>query len=83
MGEDVLRRLVEHYFPSAIQIMEWIHPCQYLDPVAELLIEPEDQQIIWIADMKNLFWEAELKAINQTCKSLLESDGLPAQTTPN
>ncbi len=78
-GAPWIWRLVEHYFPDAVQIVDWYHACQYLYPVADMLFEAQDQQNIWVAEMKEFLWEGEVQAIIQTCQSLLGSVGSPAQ----
>lgn len=78
-GAPWIWKLVEHYFPDAVQIVDWYHACQYLYPVAEMLFDTEDQQNIWVTEMKELLWEGEVKAVIRTCQSLLDSVGSPAQ----
>ena len=77
-GAPWIWRLVEQYFPDAVQIVDWYHACQYLYPVAETLFEAEDQQNTWVAEMKELLWEGEVQAVIQICQCVLDSVGSPA-----
>ena len=78
-GAAWIWKLVEHYFPDAVQIVDWYHACQYLYPVAEVLYKTEEQQRRWIEEMKALLWEGEGEAVIQAVQALLPAAGPPAQ----
>jgi hypothetical protein len=78
-GAAWIWKLVDQYFPEAVQIVDWYHACQYLYPVAEALLERQEQQLLWIADMKALLWEGEVEAVIQAAQEVLAVVGGPAQ----
>jgi hypothetical protein len=78
-GATWIWKLVEQYFPEAVQIVDWYHACQYLYPVAETLCSSEEQQQLWIAEMKALLWEGEVEAVIQVAQTALTTVGGPAQ----
>lgn len=82
-GATWIWNLVEHYFPEAIQIVDWYHACQYLYPVAEALFGTENPTAQdWIQEMKDLLWEGDVAAVISICQSLLNDTqaGKPAQS---
>lgn len=71
--------LVKHYFPYAVQIVDWYHACQYLHGVAEALPLVDGEQNHWITEMKALLWEGEVEDIIQECRTVLDQVGHPAE----
>jgi len=64
-------KLVERYFPDAIQIVDWYHACQRLYAVAETLVGyTEPERTTWIEQVKAFLWEGELSAVIQTLQNL-------------
>lgn len=78
-GAAWIWKLVDQYFPEAVQIVDWYHACQYLYPVVEALFEREDQQHAWITEMKALLWEGEVEAVVRAAQKVLAAIGPPAQ----
>lgn len=78
-GAAWIWKLVEQYFPKAVQIVDWYHACQYLYPVAEALFEAPEKQNEWVAEMKTFLWEDDVEEVIRTCESLQAKAGLPAQ----
>jgi hypothetical protein len=77
-GAAWIWKLVDQYFPEAVQIVDWYHACQYLYPVVEALFEREDQQHAWITEMKTLLWEGEVEAVVRATQEVLAAVGPPA-----
>ena len=78
-GASWIWNLIEHYFPDAVQIVDWYHACQYLYPVGEALFETEEDQHTWIAAMKEYLWEGQVDNIIKECQTQLRRGGEPAQ----
>lgn len=78
-GAAWIWKLIEQYFPQAVQIVDWYHACQYLFPVAEALFEATEQQSEWVAEMKAFLWEGEVEVVIQACQNLLAQAGPAAQ----
>lgn len=78
-GAAWIWKLVQHYFPDAIQIVDWYHASQYLAAVAEAYPGSKEQQATWLDDMKTCLWEGQIPAILQECTQLLQTVGAAAQ----
>lgn len=78
-GAAWIWKLVEQYFPQAVQIVDWYHACQYLYPVAEALFAAPDQQAEWLTEMKAFLWNNEVEVVIQACQDQLAKVGPPAQ----
>jgi hypothetical protein len=74
-GAAWIWKLVERYFPTAIQIVDWYHACQYLYPVADALFACPEQQTQWVADMQELLWAGEVAAVIHTVQRALAAAG--------
>ena len=74
-GAHWIWNLVEKYFPQAVQIVDWYHASQYLHAVAEAIPISEAEQDQWLANMKKILWDGEIKYIIQECRTLLEKVG--------
>ena len=77
-GAAWIWKLVEHYFPEAVQIVDWYHACQYLYPLAEALFDSQPQQQAWLAEMETLLWEGQVATIIQICQQLPKTVREPA-----
>jgi hypothetical protein len=78
-GAAWIWKLVQHYFPQAVQIVDWYHASQYLATVAKAYPGSKDQQAAWLAKMKTFLWEGQLTPILQACQDLLQTVGAAAQ----
>jgi len=77
-GAAWIWKLVEHYFPDAVQIVDWYHACQYLYPLAEALFNSEPQRQAWLVEMKELLWQGQVATILQRCQRLPKKVSEPA-----
>jgi Uncharacterised protein family (UPF0236) len=78
-GAAWIWKLIEQYFPQAVQIVDWYHACQYLYPVAEALFEAPELQTEWVDKMKAFLWEGEVEVVIQTCQNLQVKVGTAVQ----
>ena len=62
-------KIVEHYFPHAVQIVDWYHACQRLHAVAEILAEHE--RLSWLTQIKAALWEGEVQEVIHMLQDLL------------
>lgn len=64
-------KIIEHYFPDAVQIVDWYHACQRLYAVADNLVGfSQQKRSSWIEYAKTLLWEGEVSAIIQVLQNL-------------
>ena len=64
-------KIIEHYFPDAVQIVDWYHACQRLYVVADCLAGYSQQErLSWIEHVKTLLWEGEVSAVIQILQNL-------------
>ncbi|MBK9007230.1 MAG: ISKra4 family transposase [Anaerolineae bacterium] len=65
-------RLVEHYFPQAVQIVDWYHACQYLAPIAEAAFGAGASQAQeWLTQVQTDLWEGRIQEVLLACRTFL------------
>jgi len=62
--------LTAHYFPQAVQIVDWFHAAQYLHKVAEALPWKKEQQQDWLETQKENLWEGEVDKVIAACEKV-------------
>ena len=70
-GAPWIWRLVEKYFPNAIQIVDWYHASEYLSPVAEAAFgrdTPQAKQ--WLEQARTDLWEGRIQELIRDCQRL-------------
>lgn len=71
-GAAWIWKLVEQYFPKAIQIVDWYHASQYLTPIAETLYNTDTQQAKqWLTQTRTDLWEGRIQEVIQACRACL------------
>jgi hypothetical protein len=78
-GAAWIWKLVTHYFPNAVQIVDWYHASQYLHAVAEALSLSQAEMDNWLNEMKTLLWEGQVELIIKACRTLENQIGHPAE----
>jgi len=68
-GAAWIWRLVEQYFPNAIQIVDWYHACEYLTPIAEAVFSQETERQAWLQKVKDELWLGKIEEVIQACKA--------------
>jgi hypothetical protein len=64
-------KIIEHYFPEAVQIVDWYHACQRLYAVADALVGcTEQERISWIEQVKGLLWEGDVDTVLRILRAL-------------
>jgi hypothetical protein len=62
-------KLIEHYVPNAVQIVDWYHASQYLPPVAEAVFGKDTPEYHdWLAQARTQLWEGEIEALIHDCR---------------
>ena len=68
-GAQWIWKLVERYFPGAVQIVDWYHASQYLPPIAEAawgINSPTAQA--WLAQARTSLWNGQIADLIQDCR---------------
>jgi len=60
--------IVAEHFPSAVQIVDWFHACQYLAPVAQVACHTEEERVAWDEQVKTDLWEGRLDEVIAACQ---------------
>jgi len=71
-GAAWIWKLVEKYFPDAVQIVDWYHACGYLTEIASTAYADEDTAQDWLEQMKTLLWKGKIDAVLLACRELQE-----------
>lgn len=68
-GAQWIWKLVERYFPGAVQIVDWYHASQYLPPIAEAawgINSPTAQA--WLEQARTSLWNGQIADLIQDCR---------------
>jgi hypothetical protein len=70
-GAAWIWRLVEQYYPNAIQIVDWYHACEYLAPIAQAAF-PKDPQAnkAWLEQTREELWQGRIQDVLAACRAL-------------
>jgi hypothetical protein len=60
--------LVTEHFPNAVQIVDWFHACEYLEPVAKVAFKDKVQRERWVEKTKTDLWNGDLDAVIAACQ---------------
>ena len=70
-GAAWIWKLIEKYYPQAVQIVDWYHACEYLAAVASALHPNDEEQAKQcFADLKELLWEGETQLVIRRCEQI-------------
>jgi len=67
-GAPWIWKLVEQYFPDAVQIVDWYHACGYLTEIANAAYADKNRVQDWIEKMKTLLWNGEIDTVLAACR---------------
>mgnify|MGYP005851518405 CR=1 FL=1 len=66
-GAAWIWRVVEQYFPQAIQIVDWFHACEYLVDVARATFAEATKRQAWLTTLRTALWNGELDTVINAC----------------
>lgn len=70
-GAAWIWRLVEKYFPNAVQIVDWYHASEYLSPIAEAAFGRDTPQAKdWLEQARTDLWEGRIEELIRECQRL-------------
>ncbi len=62
--------LVEHYYPNALQIVDWYHAEDRLKRLADAVFPSPSQRQAWLADVVESLWQGQVDEVMLACKRL-------------
>jgi predicted SprT family Zn-dependent metalloprotease len=70
-GAAWIWRLVEQYYPNAIQIVDWYHACAYLAPIAKAAFADNPQaENDWLEATREDLWQGRIQAVLAACRAV-------------
>lgn len=65
--------LVSHYYPNAVQIVDWYHAEEHLERVAAVAFPDLQARSSWLEDAVQALWEGQVEQVIQACQALATS----------
>jgi len=69
-GAKWIWRLVEIYYPHAVQIVDWHHAEEYLERVAKEAFPKGEKRNTWLEDNRSALWWGDTSIVIRACKAL-------------
>jgi hypothetical protein len=71
--------LIGHYFPNAIQIVDWYHAVDRLKRLAEEAFSHADERQAWLEQSTEDLWQGRVEAVIEACQLLAKKSNLAKQ----
>lgn len=71
-GAAWIWNLVSHYYPKAIQIVDWYHATEYLSPIASALFTKPEVKKRWLDKVKAWLWDGNIEKVIWECEHHLD-----------
>jgi hypothetical protein len=75
--------LVSHYYPHAIQILDWYHAEEHLEVVAQAAFSDLAQRSLWLEENKQALWDGQVEEVISACEKLALYDTSQAAQAAN
>ena len=72
--------LIAHYFPNAIQIVDWYHAADRLKRIAEEAFTIQDERRAWLEKVTEDLWQGRVEAVVEACQHLAKKSNLAKQS---
>lgn len=72
--------LVAHYFPSAIQIVDWYHAADRLERIAEEVFSNLAERQTWLESVTEDLWQGRVELVIEACRALVKKSNLAKQS---
>jgi hypothetical protein len=66
-------KLVDRYYPNAIQIVDWYHAVEYLEDLAKAAFSSQSERSAWLEEVTQSLWEGRVENVIQACSALAPS----------
>lgn len=72
--------LIDHYFPNAIQIVDWYHAVDRLKRIAEEAFSNWEERQAWLEKNTEDLWQGSVEAVIEACQLLERKSNLAKQS---
>ena len=72
--------LVTHYFPNAIQIVDWYHAADRLKRIADEAFSNLDERQAWLKRVTEDLWQGRVELVIEDCRTLAKKSNLAKQS---
>jgi hypothetical protein len=69
-GATWIWKLVERYYPHAVQIVDWYHAADRLQRVAQVAFSNEAERTRWLEDVTDALWQGRVGHVIHACQAL-------------
>ena len=63
-------KLVDQYYPNAIQIVDWYHAEEYLENVATAAFSSQSERFTWLEKITQALWDGRVEKVIRACAAL-------------
>lgn len=78
-GASWIWKLVSHYYPQAVQIVDWYHAEQRLERIAEEAFSDPGKRQCWLKQITEDLWQGNIESVIEACQSLARKSSLAKQ----
>jgi hypothetical protein len=72
--------LIVHYFPNAIQIVDWYHAADRLKRIAEEVFPNPGERQVWLESVTEDLWQGRVELVIEACQVLAKKSNLAKQS---
>ena len=72
--------LIVHYFPNAIQIVDWYHAADRLKRIAEEAFSNLIERQAWLESLTEDLWQGKVELVIEACQTLAKESNLAKQS---
>jgi hypothetical protein len=72
--------LIVHYFPNAVQIVDWYHAVDRLKRIAEEAFSKAEERQTWLEQSTEDLWQGRVEAVMEACQRLTKKSSLAKQS---
>jgi hypothetical protein len=78
-GATWIWKLISHYYPNAIQIVDWYHAEERLERIAEEAFSDLGERQPWLEKITEALWHGNVEFVLEACQSISKKSALAKQ----
>lgn len=78
-GATWIWKLVSHYYPNAIQIVDWYHAEERLERIAEEAFFDLGERQTWLENITEALWNGNVEFVMEACQTISKKSSLAKQ----